>query len=173
MTVRASIRKQLFGQGIKHLELPIEKIAELADNTRWSDTFKIDEIKAMAEYMVAYQVDNEAVVVKEGSQDAFMCLLVKGKMAVHKEGSDKAARNINQIRVGKTFGEMSLIDGEPRSAAVSAIMPSTILVISEDHFEKLIEEKPRLAIRLVMHIAKLTSQRLRQSSGMLVDAIAK
>ena len=149
------------------------KIVELADNTRWSDAFSLDEIEAMAEYMLPYQADKDAIVVKEGSKEAFLCLLVKGKMGVYKEGSDQSTRSINQIRSGKTFGEMSLIDGEPRSAEVAAIEPSTILVITEKNFQQLIEDKPRLAVHLVMHIAKLTSQRLRQSSGMLVDALAK
>jgi CRP-like cAMP-binding protein len=173
MATPQHVKQNLFGTGVKRLELPTKKIVELADNTRWSDAFSLDEIEAMAEYMLVYQVDNNAVVVKEGSREAFLCILVKGKMGVFKESSDQSTRSINQIRTGKTFGEMSLIDGEPRSAAVAAIMPSTILVITQASFDKLIEEKPRLAIHLVMHIAKLTSQRLRQSSGMLVDALTK
>ncbi len=68
-------KQTLFGSGVKRLELSIPKIVELADNTRWSDAFSLDEIEAMAEYMLPYQADKDAIVVKEGSKEAFLCLL--------------------------------------------------------------------------------------------------
>jgi CRP-like cAMP-binding protein len=58
------------------------------------------------------------------------------------------------IGPGKTFGEMSLIDGEPRSASAIALDDSKVLVLTE---------------MVLLKLAQLMSQRLRQTSDLLVD----
>jgi CRP-like cAMP-binding protein len=64
---------------------------------------------------------------------------------------------------------MSIIDGEPRSAAAVTAVESTLLVMTADKFNRLLDEWPRVAVVLVMKIAKLMSQYLRQTSGRLID----
>ena len=64
---------------------------------------------------------------------------------------------------------MSIIDGEPRSAAAVTAVESTLLVMSAEKFQKLLDEWPRVAVIVVMKIAKLMSQYLRHTSGRLID----
>jgi CRP/FNR family cyclic AMP-dependent transcriptional regulator len=64
---------------------------------------------------------------------------------------------------------MSLVDGEPRSASVVADEPTTLVVLTAEGFACLSSEVPRLAIKVLLKISKLISQRLRQTSGTLVD----
>ena len=72
---------------------------------------------------------------------------------------------------GKTFGEMSLVDGEPRSASVLADEKTTLIVLTADDFARLASEIPRLAIKVLLKISKLLSQRLRHTTGVLADHI--
>ena len=74
-----------------------------------------------------------------------------------------------RIETGKPFGEMSLIDGEPRSATAKAKVDSKVLTLTQDDFRTLSEEHPRLGAILLMKLAELMSYRLRQTSGMLVE----
>ena len=61
------------------------------------------------------------------------------------------------------FGEMSLLDGEPRSATVVAETPLRVLVISGKHFEALLKEVPELA----RNIMATLSRRVRQAEKAL------
>lgn len=61
---------------------------------------------------------------------------------------------------GHFFGEMSLLEGEPRSANVAAEGPSKLLVINHDNFQQFICSNPSLAVKLM----KGLSSRLRKSN---------
>ena len=111
------------------------------------------------------------MIVREGSTDAYLCLLVDGKVNVVKEGESGAPKELGSIGPGKTFGEMSLIDGERRSASVVAEERSTLVVLTGDGFSRLSLEVPRLGLKVLFKISKLLSQRLRQTSGALVDRL--
>ena len=73
------------------------------------------------------------------------------------------------IETGKPFGEMPLIDGEPRSATARATVDSKILTLTQDDFRTLSNEHPRLGAILLTKLAELMSYRLRQTSGLLVE----
>ncbi|MHC4605829.1 MAG: Crp/Fnr family transcriptional regulator [Planctomycetota bacterium] len=156
-------------KGIHREGTPAGQVAQLLESTKWADDFSAKEVDALSRWFVAYNVEKGAVIVREGERQAFMCLLVKGKASVTKKGSVPGSRLIQTIGIGKTLGEMSLIDGEPRSASVRAAEPTTLLAMSKQDFDKFCDQMPRLALKFVLKIAKLTSQRLRRTSGRLVD----
>jgi len=60
---------------------------------------------------------------------------------------------------GDFFGEMSMIDKQPRSASVTTIEPATFLVLSNAAFERCVEQSPRIA-NMVMRIL---AQRVREA----------
>ena len=70
---------------------------------------------------------------------------------------------------GKTLGEMAVVDGEPRSATCVAKRECVLLLLTKDNFQCIVRQRPGLAVKLLVVIAKLLSQRLRQVSGVLVD----
>ncbi len=57
------------------------------------------------------------------------------------------------------FGEMSLLDGHTRSANVTAIEESELLVIRREEFLQMLKEFPQIAINLLKELA----QRIRKS----------
>jgi CRP/FNR family cyclic AMP-dependent transcriptional regulator len=67
---------------------------------------------------------------------------------------------------GDFFGELALLDGEPRSANAVAQEPSELLVLQRDDFLALVDDRPSVAVALL----KVLSQRLRQSSQIVEDA---
>jgi CRP-like cAMP-binding protein len=86
-----------------------------------------------------------------------------------KEGTGHASKRIGTAAAGRIVGEMSLMDGEPRSASVVADEPTTFVLLTGEGFSRLSSEVPRLAVKVLLKISKLISQRLRQTSGALVD----
>jgi CRP/FNR family transcriptional regulator/CRP/FNR family cyclic AMP-dependent transcriptional regulator len=55
---------------------------------------------------------------------------------------------------GNFFGEMSLLDGQPRSASATAIQPSRLLVLDRDHFQRHVIAQPRIVAKLLRELSK-------------------
>ncbi len=80
------------------------------------------------------------VVVRQGEPGDALYVVSRGKLAVLKEG--KALRDLDP---GAVFGEVSVLDGSPRSATVEAVTPSEVLRIARVDFEGLLDQYPELA----------------------------
>lgn len=65
------------------------------------------------------------------------------------------------LNPGEFFGEMSLIDGGPRSATVDATTPMKLLVVAHREFWELLNEAPPLAGKIM----RALSQRLRNAEA--------
>jgi CRP-like cAMP-binding protein len=122
--------------------------------------------------MDVYHVPEETVLFFEGDKTPFLVLIIKGRVHVVKFDSMRNPRRIATLGAGKTIGEMTIIDGEPRSASAVTDGEATLMVMTADKFNHLVDEWPRVAVVLVLKIAKLMSQYLRQTSGRLIDHLS-
>src|SRR5439155_22540221 len=67
---------------------------------------------------------------------------------------------------GDFFGELSLIDGQPRSATIIATQPTETVVLYRDGFQAFLKEHPEAAIDMLQAL----SARIRQSDEFIADA---
>lgn len=149
---------------------PIER-ANLLDQTRWARDFTRDEICVLAEYMYAYRTSKGAVIFREGSEKSAMGILLEGCISIYKEDQGNHQNIIASLKKGDTFGEMSLLDGHPRSATGVAATDIQMLILTQKNFEVLAREQPKLAVPLLMKLGRMLSQKLRQTSVKLTDII--
>jgi CRP/FNR family transcriptional regulator, cyclic AMP receptor protein len=147
--------------------------SNLIESTQWANEFSFPQVKKLAACMEVYQVPKETLLFYEGDKRAYLVLIVKGQVHVVKFNSQRKPRRIATLGTGKTIGEMTIIDGEPRSASAITASDATLMVLTEAHFRKLINEWPHVAVLLVLKIAKLMSQYLRQTSGRLIDHVGE
>ncbi|MDH3355326.1 MAG: cyclic nucleotide-binding domain-containing protein [Chromatiales bacterium] len=147
------------------------EVCEMLESCAMFNQMERYDIETIAKHMLAYGAKPNTTLLKEGSFDPFMCILVKGKLAVNKENGtgDGKPTHLATILPGRTIGEMSLIDGQPHSATVTTTLQSTLLVLTRDHLNDLSRSHPKAANRLLLKIAQLLSHRLRQTSGKLID----
>jgi len=137
--------------------------------TKWALDFAWEEILSFTEYMVTYHAKKGQVIFSEGDAEKYMCIIAEGRVHITKADSDRQNKIITSIDKGSVLGEMSLIDGSPRSATAVADDHVTLFLLTKERFDLLIENKPALGVKLVLKIAKMLSLRLRQTSGTLVD----
>ena len=95
-----------------------------------------------------------SVLCEEGKVGKEFCLIVSGRAKVTKNNHEVA-----MLGPGDGFGELSLLDQQPRSATVTAITPMEVLVLPAREFASVLEQIPSMAIRLLETI----SLRLREA----------
>ena len=155
----------LMGAGAAFKDEMCEMIADskLFMDLDWKD------IEALAAYVQCYEVNAGTIIFKEGDPGSYMCLLVKGEVEIFKYDQEGKPHRIVQVQRGKTVGEMSIVDGEQRSATCIASQPSVLLLLTKESYVRMMRDRPVLALHILSKLAKLVSQRLRGVSGQLVE----
>ena len=110
----------------------------------------------------ADEVKEEAdtVLVRQGGLGREFLLILEGGARVERDG-----QTIARLGPGDFFGEMSLIDGMPRSASVIAGSPTVLLVIEARSFQHLLDTVPGLQKKLLVTL----SARLRAADARLAS----
>jgi CRP/FNR family cyclic AMP-dependent transcriptional regulator len=107
-----------------------------------------------------------ALVFSQGDPGDALYGVVTGKVRISASAPDGKEMFLNIMEPGDTFGEIALLDGNPRTATASATAPSELLVIMRDPFLGLLQREPTLSI----HLLRLLCQRIRWTSGLAEDS---
>jgi CRP-like cAMP-binding protein len=144
------------------------KIFQLFQNAPMFSKISTDEAKLVAGLMQVYGIRAGTAFIAEGDSGEFMVLLLEGEVAVIRDHQTPSARLIATAGPGKTLGEMSLIDSEPRFASCVAVSDTTFAVLSRKHLLQIIDEHPALGAKILMQLIVLLNQRLRAACAKLV-----
>ena len=101
----------------------------------------------------------KTLICKEGAFEDVFYLIVQGEVAITKHLEGEEERVLRHSVAGDFFGEMALIQDEPRSANVRTIKETTVLEFDREVFEHLMASSPNLAWRMV----RTTFDRLRSN----------
>lgn len=95
--------------------------------------------------------DGRVIVGKGNRGDAFF-IIAEGAARVY-SGVVPSGRAKARLRQGDFFGEMSLLDGEPRSATVVADGDLSVFRLRRSAFVKVVSNEPTIAIRIMAGLA--------------------
>ena len=137
------------------------------------ENFNVSEVRLMSHFMQVYRAEMGVEVIREGDPGDFMMLLLEGRIEVLKQDRWNAPRLIAVLDPGKTVGEMSMIDGEPRFATCVAAERTLLAVLTRESLARIILEQPVLGTKILMELVLMLSQRLRQTSQRLVGYMDK
>ena len=102
-----------------------------------------------------------ATVVREGDIGDTFYVILEGEAKV----VSGAGRVVNRLRPGDFFGEISLLDGGPRTASVVADTPLTMLALPRKAFLRSVEQEPVVAVKLLAHAASMLRRIERPATG--------
>lgn len=104
-----------------------------------------------------------AVLFREGERagTSYMLLILDGEVSVDLGAGGGEAVTLSALGPGSILGEMSLLDNAPRSAQCTAISAVVAAGLSRGGLEKLVEEHPKVAARLMIAIAQRLADRVR------------
>ena len=93
-------------------------------------------------------LSKDRYVFHEGDSGGKFFILVRGTIEVLKATAAGATRRVEVLQDGDAFGEQALLMNAPRSASARCLAECTLLVLTSDQFQKLIEKAPALRWKL-------------------------
>jgi CRP-like cAMP-binding protein len=102
-----------------------------------------------------------ATVVREGEPGTTFYVILGGEAKV--VGGN--GRVLHRLRPGDFFGEISLLDGGPRTASVVADTDLTMLALQRPALVKVIKAEPAVGAKLLAHAASMLRRMERSPAG--------
>jgi CRP-like cAMP-binding protein len=106
----------------------------------------------------------EEIVVQRGSLGDALYLVLSGRVGVY---AGDGARPLATLEPGEFFGEMSLVEPALRSATVRATDPLEVFRLPHVAVQQLFESDPALMNRVLVHVVRALSQRLRRTNDLV------
>lgn len=106
------------------------------------------------------KVPRNTTLVRVGDKTDALYVLVSGSAKVLNRDVEGREVILTLLGAGECFGEMSLIDGSPRSADVVSCEPCELLVIAKSDFAHALSEN----VDLCLNIMKSLADRLREAN---------
>ena len=133
-----------------------------------------DEVLAhLSEVLKTVRVAAGEAVFREGEVQAReMYVVLEGEIEVTKRSRRGRDMRVAILGPSDTFGEMSLIDMQARSATVRAIAPSRLIRMTSEDMDALYRFDLKSYALIVLNIARDLSRRLRVADGILADFTA-
>lgn len=106
--------------------------------------------------------DEAANIVIEGEQSAGMYIIIEGLCGVFKGGGSAVGSRLTTLSQGKSFGEMSLIDKQPRSASVVADGRAILYHLDDSAWQELLKIEVEMRAQFYENGAQILASRLRE-----------
>ena len=110
------------------------------------------------------------IIFEEGDTGNAWYVLYHGAVDVLKHGSS-GEKKITSLGPQSCFGEISILDGSPRSATIRAAEDSVVFRVSRDAFAELIDSDHLVAYKLLHHMAILLAERQRTTTLRLSELL--
>jgi len=120
-----------------------------------------DDLERIARVARTRNYPKNSVIVFEDDPGDALYVVLTGQVKVVLVGEDGREVILSTLGPNDFFGEMSIIDDEPRSAHVIAMEDSELLVLRREDFQRQLDESPKIAIGLVRALCR----RLRQADN--------
>ena len=156
---------ELLGYGVSYHQQLCEMLEQMELFTQSSQ----EDIEVMARFVHAYHAPANTTILREGVKERMLWFLVSGEMQVEKTDDTGTTKQLATIGPGRSIGEIAFIDEQPHSARVSTSKDSTLILLTRDNFLQMAAKYPHQCMNLTWRLALQLSQRLRQTSGILID----
>ncbi len=116
-----------------------------------------DFLMRLASVMEELDFPENHTIFHKGEEGESMYIVVSGRVKIH-----IGDRIIAEPGSGKCFGEMAIVDAEPRSASVTTLEPCECLLLTQQQLYEAIDEMPSIAVNLL----RLLSRRIREANDL-------
>jgi CRP-like cAMP-binding protein len=128
-------------------------------------------LDTLAQELQRVHVAPGALVIQQGETARELFVVLEGELEVLRRSRGGHPWQAAVLRPGQWFGEMSILDAQPRSASVRALRPSRLLRVTAEDLDRLYRRDLRAYTLVVMNMARELSRRLRVADAMIADFV--
>lgn len=129
-----------------------------------------DSLKEIVPHFQERTYQSGEILFQENTLGDRLYIIVEGQIAISKrQRGDRESTELALRRRGDIFGEMSLLDEEPRFATARAVKDTRLLELSKSDFLAMLNDHPLIGYQIM----RVLSARLRQSDLHLVEELKK
>ncbi|MCA9624053.1 MAG: Crp/Fnr family transcriptional regulator [Myxococcales bacterium] len=139
--------------------------ALLAKASIFSDLAE-SQLASLSRLVVTKKYRAREVVLRKGDPALQIYLIVRGRLKAITAGGEGRQAALSIMGPGEVFGEVAVLDGEPRSATITALEPCELLILHRNELFHFLERNPTAAIKLLAVLAR----RLRRLSERVEDS---
>ena len=114
-------------------------------------------LQAIAQHAVNRTYPKNSVVINEGDNSDSLYIILSGKVKVYLSDENGKEIIIGIQQPGDYFGELALIDEEPRAASIMTLEKSSFSVISKSSFHQYLLSHPDAALMLLRDLVQRLS----------------
>ncbi len=126
-------------------------------------SLKDEELDAILNHSSKVNYPKNKIIFLEEEEGNELYMILKGRVKVVRISESGEEITLAVLQKGDFFGEMSLLDGKPRSATVISDEDSILILFNKNNFEKVIEKYPKIALKLLKEL----TLRLRKADDLI------
>jgi CRP/FNR family transcriptional regulator, cyclic AMP receptor protein len=120
-------------------------------------------LDGFASVLKSIEYTRDSLIVGQADPGDSLFMIKSGRVKVVLYGENGREVILTIFGSGDIFGEMSLLDGEPRSASVISMETTEVLVLSRQDFVRQLEQYPAVALNVLSELSK----RLRRADALI------
>jgi signal transduction histidine kinase len=138
---------------------------QLAQN-RLFEGVEPDVLDEIAPDVQLVQLNAGEIIFREGDPGNLLYLVGEGSVKISRSGQGGRQETLGFVQPGNFFGEMALLDGEPRSSMATATEATLLGAVDDSTFQHILELAPS---RLHMNFLRAVSERLRSVNSHFIS----
>ena len=144
----------------------MDKASLLSGSSLFCD-LNTQELSELAQHAEWRNLPARKIVVQQDSQSHEMYAVLRGRLKVVRESEDGREAMLGILEPGEVFGELAMLDGEPRTATVETLEPCELLALRRNDVVGFLENHPKVMHQLILVLC----QRLRSADELVQDTL--
>ncbi len=146
------------------------KIKPLRDHVLFRD-FSDKEIAVLSKYVEEKSIAAPTPLFLENMPGESMFILVSGAINIAKMRGEGETETLMTLGPGDFFGELALVENGARQVSALTAQDSLLLVMKRSAFEKMMQESPAVAVKVVIGMYKTVTNRIKSCSPQIQEMI--
>ena len=130
-----------------------------------------EELSTLSQVALPRLFPKDRVVIMAEDEGDTLFVISTGQVKVSIVSEDGREVILSMLGKGNFFGEMSLLDGHPRSANVTTMQETELLMVRRADFLRLIQNKPQIAVKLLAVLASRLRKTDRKIKGLALSDV--
>ncbi|HCR16840.1 MAG TPA: Crp/Fnr family transcriptional regulator [Candidatus Latescibacteria bacterium] len=130
-----------------------------------------EELSTLSQVALPRLFPKDRVVIMAEDEGDTLFVISTGQVKVSIVSEDGREVILSMLGKGNFFGEMSLLDGHPRSANVTTMQETELLMLRRADFLRLIQNKPQIAVKLLAVLASRLRKTDRKIKGLALSDV--